>query len=118
MTYYTKNHEWIEINGDIGTVGITTYAESQLGDVVYVQLPEVGKLFLAGDACCVVESVKAASDIYNPLNGTVTEINHALVEDPALINKDAAAAWMYKIKLTSTDVSSLMTQSQYDESIK
>lgn len=118
MRYYTKDHEWIEIIGDIGTVGITDHAQSQLGDIVFVELPDIGKSFPAGSPCCVVESVKAASDIYNPLAGTVTEVNDSVTTSPESINRDAANAWLYKIKLTSTDPSSLMTQTQYDQNIK
>ncbi len=100
MLKYTKDHEWVRIEGDIATVGITAHAATQLGDLVFVELPEVGKEFARGDNAAVVESVKAASDVYAPLSGEIAEINDAIVEDPAHVNADPAnAGWFFKLKL-------------------
>ncbi|MGC9269135.1 glycine cleavage system protein GcvH [Acidiphilium sp.] len=99
-TRFTKDHEWARLEGDIATIGITDHAQSALGDVVFVELPEPGRHVDAAEACAVVESVKAASDVYAPLAGTVTELNAALAEDPAAVNKDAeAGAWFFKLRL-------------------
>ncbi len=115
-TYFTKDHEWIKVDGNIGTVGISDFAQSQLGDVVFVELPDVGKTFKAGDASAVVESVKAASDIYAPVSGTVTDQNTAVVDEPALINSDAqASAWFYKLTLSDpSQLDDLMTEDAYN----
>lgn len=100
MLKFTKDHEWVRIEGDIATVGITAHAATQLGDLVFVELPEVGREFAKGENAAVVESVKAASDVYSPLAGEITEINDAIVEDPAQVNADPAnAGWFFKIKL-------------------
>jgi glycine cleavage system H protein len=97
---FTKDHEWVSLDGDIATVGITDHAQSALGDVVFVELPEPGRTVAEAEACAVVESVKAASDVYAPLAGTITEHNPALADDPALVNKDAeAGAWFFKLRL-------------------
>lgn len=97
---YTKDHEWVRLDGDIATVGITDHAQSALGDIVFVELPEAGRAVAEGEACAVVESVKAASDIYAPLAGTVTETNATLAVDPATINRDAeAGAWFFRLRL-------------------
>ncbi|WJW75880.1 glycine cleavage system protein GcvH [Thiohalobacter sp. IOR34] len=97
---YTKSHEWVRLEGDTATVGITEHAQEQLGDMVYVELPEVGAEFASGDACAVVESVKAASDVYAPLSGEVVEVNEALTDSPELINQDAFGdGWILKLKL-------------------
>lgn len=99
-TLYTEDHEWLQIDGDVVTVGITDYAQSQLGDVVFVELPKVGRQLKKAEAAAVVESVKAASDVYAPITGEVLEVNAALTEEPALVNSDAdAKAWFFKIKL-------------------
>jgi glycine cleavage system H protein len=99
-TKYSAEHEWIAVEGDIATVGITNYAQDQLGDVVYVELPKKGKSFKRGDAMAVVESVKVASDVYAPLSGEIVESNSAIVEDPSQINADPeSAAWFVRIKL-------------------
>jgi len=103
---YTKEHEWIRMDGDIGTVGISDYAQGQLGDVVFVELPEVGKTLEQGTEAAVVESVKAASEVYAPVAGTVTEVNEALNDDPAKVNADAAGdGWFFR--LTVADASQL-----------
>jgi len=97
---FTEDHEWITVSGDIATVGITGHAQEQLGDVVFVELPEVGRAVAKGDAVGVVESVKVASDVYSPLGGEITETNPALVEDPALVNTDPeSGAWFFRLKL-------------------
>ncbi|WP_417317059.1 glycine cleavage system protein GcvH [Emcibacter sp.] len=100
-TYYTDEHEWITVDGEIGTVGITNYAQEALGDIVFVELPEAGREHKKGDEIAVVESVKAASEIYAPVDGEVTESNPALEEDPALVNGAAEGdGWFYKVKLS------------------
>lgn len=97
---FTKDHEWVRLEGEIATVGITDHAQQALGDVVYVELPEPGRAVEAGEACAVVESVKAASDVYAPLTGTVRERNQTVVDDPALVNTAAEdGAWFFTIEL-------------------
>ena len=97
---YTKDHEWIRIEGDVAVIGITDYAQSQLGDVVYVELPEVGRMLEKGKAAAVVESVKAASEVYAPIGGTVIAVNPTLAEDPARINSDPMGeGWFFKLRL-------------------
>jgi glycine cleavage system H protein len=98
-TRYTKDHEWVRLEGDVAVVGITDHAQSALGDIVFVELPETARHVTADEACAVVESVKAASDIYAPLTGTVTETNAALADDPASINKSAGSSWLFKLRL-------------------
>ena len=113
--YFTKDHEWIRIDGDIATVGITDYAQSQLGDVVYVELPEVGKALAQGDEAAVVESVKAASEVFAPVSGTVEAVNEALADEPGKINESAEAeGWFLKMRLTATDeLGELMDEEAY-----
>lgn len=116
---YTKEHEWLDIDGDIATVGITDYAQEALGDIVYIDLPEVGsEVEVEGDVC-VVESVKAASDVYTPLSGEITEINESLNDEPELINNDPeGAAWMFKIKASNiSEADEYMSLEQYKEFI-
>ncbi len=99
---YAASHEWIAVDADIGTVGITDHAQHELSDVVYVDLPKVGAKFAAGAVVAVVESVKAASDIYSPVSGEIVEVNADLVKKPELVNSDSyGAAWLYKIKLSA-----------------
>ena len=114
---YTKEHEWIVLDGDIATVGITDHAQEQLGDVVFVELPELGREVVAGEACAVVESVKAASDIFAPLTGKLVETNSEIIDDPALVNSDAEGeGWFFRIELDDTDsFDTLMDQDAYDE---
>lgn len=101
--HFTKDHEWISVEGDVGTIGITDYAQEQLGDVVFVELPEVGKTVAVGDEAGVVESVKAASEIYAPVSGEVVEVNQALADEPAKVNEaPEGAGWFVKIKLSDT----------------
>jgi glycine cleavage system H protein len=98
---YAKSHEWVRIEGDTATVGITDHAQHELTDVVFVELPAVGRTVKAGEACAVVESVKTASDIYSPVAGTITEVNPALGGSPALVNTEPyAGGWFYKLKLS------------------
>jgi len=98
---YTKDHEWVRLDGDIATVGITGYAQEQLGDVVFVEVPEAGSTFDVGADAAVVESVKAASEVYAPLSGEIVEANQAIVDDPALVNSDPeGAGWFFKMKLS------------------
>ena len=100
MLKYTEEHEWLDLNGDVATVGITKHAAELLGDVVFVQLPEIGAKFAKGDGAAVVESVKAASDVYVPLDGEVVEVNKAVVNDPALVNADPEGqGWFFKLRL-------------------
>lgn len=113
--YFTDEHEWVDVSGDIATVGITDYAQGQLGDIVYVELPEEGKLYVKGDDVAVVESVKAASDVYAPVSGEVVEANAALVDDPALVNGDPEEdGWFFKLRLTDTsELDALMDEAAY-----
>lgn len=112
---YTPDHEWINIDGNLGTVGITPHAQDALGDVVFVDLPEVGKTYAQKDAAAVVESVKAAADVYMPANGEVVEVNEALRADPSLANSDPlGAGWFFKVKLANpADLDALMDETSY-----
>jgi glycine cleavage system H protein len=117
---FTQSHEWISAEDGIATVGITRYAADQLGDVVFVELPAVGKIFAAGAEAGVVESVKAASEIYAPLAGEVTEVNESLGADPAAVNSDPEGkAWFFRVRLANpSSVAALMTKDQYTEFLK
>ena len=117
---YTKDHEWISVADGVGTVGISDYAQSQLGDVVFVELPEVGKVVAKGDEVAVVESVKAASEVYAPVDGTVVEVNQALADNPALVNEAAQGnGWFVKLKLSEPgQVDGLLDQAGYDAFLK
>ncbi|WP_018714585.1 glycine cleavage system protein GcvH [Brachymonas chironomi] len=117
---YTEDHEWIKIEGDIATVGITLHAQDALGDVVFVELPEVGSSHEQKDAIGVVESVKAAADVYMPVSGEITEVNEALQDDPSVINSDPLnAGWFFKIKLSdASQLDALLDQTAYDELLK
>ena len=114
-TLYTSDHEWLAIDGDVATVGITDYAQSQLGDVVFVELPKVGRTLKKTEAAAVVESVKAASDVYAPVTGEVLEVNQAVVDEPALVNSDAGGkAWFFKIKIADKgELGGLMDEAAY-----
>ena len=118
-TLYTSDHEWLAIDGEIATVGITDYAQSQLGDVVFVELPKVGRNLKKAEAAAVVESVKAASDVYAPISGEVTEVNEALANEPALVNSDAAGkAWFFKLKIADrNELAGLMDEAAYHKHI-
>lgn len=113
--YFTEDHEWVDVDGAIGTVGITDYAQSQLGDVVFVEVPEAGRKISKGDDVAVVESVKAASDVYSPVSGTVIEGNSALESDSALVNSSAEEdGWFYKLTLSDPgELDSLMDEAAY-----
>ncbi len=113
--YYTREHEWIRVDGDTATVGITDFAQGQLGDVVFVEVPEAGRQVSRGGEAAVVESVKAASDVYAPVSGDVVEGNQALVDDPALVNSDAEGeGWFFKLRLADTnELNDLMNADQY-----
>lgn len=112
---YTSDHEWLAIDGDVATVGITDYAQSQLGDVVFIELPKVGRALKKSEAAAVVESVKAASDVYAPVTGEVLEVNQAIVDEPALVNSDAdGKAWFFKIKIADkSELGGLMDEAAY-----
>ena len=114
---FTREHEWIRIEGETGTVGITDYAQEQLGDVVFVELPAVGSQISRGDEAAVVESVKAASEVYSPVTGEVVEVNSALAEEPARVNAEAMdGGWFFKIKLADpSELDELMDASGYKE---
>jgi glycine cleavage system H protein len=119
-TRFTDQHEWISADGGTATIGITKYAAEQLGDVVYVELPQKGKKLAAGGEAAVVESVKAASEIYAPVSGEVTEANAALAAEPAKVNADPeGAGWFFKMKLANpAELSKLMTKAQYTDFVK
>jgi glycine cleavage system H protein len=116
---YAKSHEWVRVAGGIAAVGITDHAQHELTDVVFVELPEVGRKVKAGEACAVVESVKTASDIYSPVSGEVTEVNKAVTEDPALVNSEPyGGGWFFKVKLSdSAELNSLLGPEQYTAQI-
>jgi len=116
---YAKTHEWVRVSGDVATVGITDHAQHELTDVVFVELPDVGKVIKAGDACAVVESVKTANDIYSPVSGEVAEVNSSVVADPALVNSDPyEAGWFYKLKLANpAELNTLLSPEQYQAQI-
>ena len=118
-TCFTEDHEWIRLDGDIATVGITDYAQEQLGDLVFVDLPEKGKALTKGDTAVVVESVKAASDVYAPCDGEITEVNEALSSDPALVNSAATGdGWLWKMRLTDpSQLDGLMDAEAYAKHI-
>ncbi len=113
---FTKDHEWIVVEGDVGTIGITAYAQEQLGDVVYVELPEVGTVLEAGQQAAVVESVKAASEVYAPVAGSVTEVNGRLADEPALVNSNPTGeGWFLRMRLADPAAAeALMDQAAYD----
>ena len=116
---YTKDHEWIQLEGDNGTVGITDYAQQQLGDVVYVELPEVGAKLKQGQSFGTIESVKAVSELYSPVTGEVVAVNSELKDKPEKVNADPHASWMIKIKLTNAgEAGGLLTSTQYDDLVK
>jgi len=119
MLKFTEEHEWLQVEGDVATVGITAHAAEQLGDLVFVELPEVGASFSKGDDAATVESVKAASEVYCPLDGEITEVNEAITADPALVNSDPmGAGWFFKLKLKNTsDLDGLLDESGYKELI-
>ncbi|PZN96060.1 MAG: glycine cleavage system protein GcvH [Alphaproteobacteria bacterium] len=113
--YFTQEHEWLDVTGDTATVGITDYAQGQLGDVVFVEVPEAGRVVAKGKEAAVVESVKAASDVYSPASGTVTEANAALAEDPALVNTAPQGdGWFFKMTLSdASELDGMMDEAAY-----
>src|ERR1700694_2655848 len=113
---YTKEHEWIQVNGTTGTIGITDYAQQSLGDIVFVETPKVGAELTAGKPCGTVESVKAVSDLFAPASGTVTEVNEDLAASPEKVNKDAHGAWMVKIKVKDpSELNALLSAVDYEK---
>lgn len=114
--YFTQEHEWIDVDGEVATVGITDFAQGQLGDIVFVELPEKGRKVAKGDDAAVVESVKAASDVYAPVSGEVVEANGALEGDPALVNGDAEGeGWFFRLRLAdAAELEGLMDRAAYD----
>src|SRR6516165_8335178 len=117
---FTKDHEWVRLDGDIATVGITEFAQKQLGDVVFVELPEVGRKVVGSEAVAVVESVKAASDVFSPIAGEVIEVNGDLVGQPALVNEDAEGkAWFFKLRVAdAVALDALMDRAAYEAFVK
>ena len=119
-TLFTSDHEWLRIEGDVATVGITDYAQSQLGDVVYVELPEIGRRVEQGKEAAVVESVKAASEVYAPISGEVAEVNEALAADPAMVNADPMGeGWFLKLRLDDPkELDGLMDEAAYQRLVE
>ena len=119
-TYFTEEHEWISVDGDIGTVGITDYAQHALGDIVFAELPAIGATAAKGKEIAVVESVKAASDVYSPVSGEVTGVNSAVADQPALINESPEEnGWFFKVRLSNAaDLDGLMDRAAYDAFVK
>ncbi|MGC9383776.1 MAG: glycine cleavage system protein GcvH [Kosmotogaceae bacterium] len=117
MIKYSKSHEWVKKEGEIGVIGITDYAQDQLGDIVYVELPEAGNEINKGEMLCTVESVKAASDIYSPITGEIIEVNEDLEDSPEIINEDAEGkGWICKVKFSDeAELDKLMNKEEYDE---
>ena len=116
---YTKEHEWVDLAGDRGKVGITDYAQQQLGDVVYVELPEVGTVLKQGQPFGTIESVKAVSELYSPMSGEVVEVNTALKEKPEAVNSDPHGSWMIVLRVTTPDeAGALLTPAQYADLVK
>ena len=118
--YFTKEHEWIRVEGNAGTVGISDHAQEALGDIVFVEVPEAGRSLRKGEEAAVVESVKAASDVYSPISGAVIEGNQAIADDPALVNRDPeGAGWFFKIELDDpVELDGLMSEADYREWVK
>jgi glycine cleavage system H protein len=116
---YTKSHEWVHVSGNTATVGITDHAQHELTDIVFIELPDVGKNVKSGDDCAVVESVKTASDIYSPVSGEVLETNKSIVDDPASVNSDPYdSGWFFKIKLSNpAELNALLSPAQYKAQI-
>ena len=111
---YSKDHEWVEIDGEIATIGLTNYAQIQLGDIVYVELPEIGMVADKDEAICAVESVKTAADVMTPVSGEVLEVNEDLEDSPELINEDPYSAWIMKIEMADiSELDSLMSEDEY-----
>jgi glycine cleavage system H protein len=120
MKYFTKDHEWVSLEGDTATIGISVHAAEELGDITFVELPEIGTTFSKGDVISVVESVKAASDIYSPLAGTVSEVNEELDDEPEIVNEDAEGkGWICKLSgVNADDLKVALTAAEYQEFTK
>lgn len=118
--YFSEEHEWIEVEGDLGTVGITDYAQGQLGDITFVDLPATGATVDKGDSVSVVDSVKAASDVYTPVSGEIAEVNEALADQPELVNTDAeVGGWLFRITLSDpSELDSLMDEATYNKYVE
>ena len=116
---FAKSHEWVRVSGDTATVGITDHAQAELTDIVFVELPAVGRQVKAGEACAVVESVKTASDIYSPVSGVITEVNQATADNPALVNTAPDTdGWFYKIKLSNpAELNALLSPEEYKKQV-
>ena len=116
---YAKTHEWVRVAGNVATVGITDHAQHELTDIVFVELPAVGRTVKAGEACAVVESVKTASDIYSPVSGEIIEVNPAVVDNPALVNTEPhAGGWLFKLKLSApAELGALLSPADYEKQI-
>lgn len=119
-TRYTKDHEWVRLEGGTATVGITDHAQNALGDVVFVELPEVGRVVATGEACAVVESVKAASDVYAPLAGKITEVNSGLADNPGLINSEpTGGGWFFRIEVVdAAEFAALLDEAAYQRVVE
>jgi len=117
---YSKEHEWVKVDGDVCVVGITEFAQQELGEVVFVELPEVGQVFNSGDELGTIESVKAVAEVYTPVAGEVLEINDAVIEDPELLNEDPQGeGWLVRIRFSSaSDLKELMSAEKYEEYVK
>lgn len=115
--YFTKDHEWIDVEGEVGTVGVTDYAQGQLGDITFVELPQPGRGVKAAESVAVVDSVKAASDVYSPVSGEVTDANDALGDRPELVNEDAeTGGWLFRVRLSDPgELAGLMDKPAYDQ---
>lgn len=113
--YFSQDHEWIEVDGDTGTVGITDYAQSQLGDITFVELPDEGRSVAKGESVSVVDSVKAASDVYTPVSGTVAAVNPVLADEPEMVNNDAeTGGWLFRVTLSDpSELGALMDEAAY-----
>ena len=118
--YFTRDHEWIRVDGDTATVGISDHAQQALGDIVFTEVPDAGKTLGKGDEAAVVESVKAASDVYSPVSGEVTEGNQAIIDEPGLVNSDPEGeGWFFKLKLSDTgELDGLMDEGSYRDWVK
>jgi len=118
-TYFTDDHEWISIDGDVATIGITNHAQEQLGDLVFVEMPDTGKTVAKGEDAVVVESVKAASDVYAPISGEIVETNQAVADDPTLVNSAAQSeGWLIKMKLSdNSELDGLLDEAAYQASL-
>lgn len=116
---YTEKHEWVKIDGNTAIIGITDFAQNALGDLVFIQLPKVGKKFSKGESCVTLESVKAAEDVYSPIGGEVSEVNPGVEKDPSLVNKNAYDSWMLKLtNINISEMDSLLTPEAYKEFLK